>query len=348
MMKYKKIVGGKRGLGKWHSLWLGEDHLLAVASTGYSEDYTRYYLKDIAALVTSRTAAGKLYNVLIGSALTVALLLCAPGYGKNGLSPGGAVAFFCALFFLLLLIWNLWRGPTCRCQLQTQVGCKEIPALDRVKKVKKALDRLSPLICLAQGEMSREDIVRLAATAKAFPGAASAQWGPGFAGTPPAVGDEIASVYRGGLHRAAFLALIADAALTLLHALHHTKLLVTLSFVTTYVFLILAIVALLKYGNYKLPSLVKELTWGGVVTTVAGSAIGLFFALFSSLDKMGKFKGRLANNLDLLDMYAGIQPSEHRFFFLFLVVYAVVASLIGVSALALLGNGRTIVARRQA
>ena len=72
-MKYKRLASN-RGLGKLHSLWLAEDHLLVVESTGYSEEYTRYYLKDIQAIISRRSSRGKALNAVSGSLAAISLL----------------------------------------------------------------------------------------------------------------------------------------------------------------------------------------------------------------------------------------------------------------------------------
>ena len=61
-------------MGKWHTLWLGDDHLLAVQSTGYSEEYTRFYLKDIQAIVSRRTISGTVWNAFFGFVVVMSLI----------------------------------------------------------------------------------------------------------------------------------------------------------------------------------------------------------------------------------------------------------------------------------
>src|SRR6266513_2095609 len=142
-MKYIRLAS-KRGLGKWHTLWLGDDHLLAVESTGYSEEYTRYYLKDIQALIARRSTWGMVLNVIFGLVVVISLITVYVGY-KGGLTPESISAGIFGGISLPILLRNLFRGPTCRCHIRSSVGIEELSALDRVRSVKKVLARLHPL-----------------------------------------------------------------------------------------------------------------------------------------------------------------------------------------------------------
>lgn len=171
-MKYKRIARSRRGLGKWHTLWLGDDHLLAVESTGYSEEYTRFYLKDIQALIFRRSSWGTVLNVIFGIVVAISIVAAYSGY-NGGFTPESITAGIFAGIFLPFLLWNLFRGPTCRCHLRSSVGIEELPALDRVRSVKKVLARLRPMIGQLQGNLSRQEIVVLAQAAKDAPPSAS-------------------------------------------------------------------------------------------------------------------------------------------------------------------------------
>ena len=53
---------------------------------------------------------------------------------------------------------NLIKGPTCNCYLRTAVQIKELPSLSRLKRARKVLARLRPLITAAQGALTPEEI----------------------------------------------------------------------------------------------------------------------------------------------------------------------------------------------
>jgi hypothetical protein len=333
-MKYKRLAGSRRGFGKWHTLWLGDDHLLSVESTGYSEEYKRYYLKDIQAITSCRSAGGKLLNGIFGTIVAISLLAGIGGY-ENGPTP---VCVFAGIFggvFLLLLLWNLFRGPTCRCHIRTPVGIDKLPALDRVRSVKKALERVCPLIGRLQGEVSRKVIAELTGKAKDEP-PASLDAKPVKAMQPAGpAGENPLSPYQGGMHRAVFLLLIADAGITFLQMFHNSKPLVFLSTFVCTVFFCLAIISLVRQHNHPVSEPAKWMTWGGVATMVSGSAIGYFFMIFLNIEKL---KG-VTSQEQIFDFYAAIEPAKHPSYAAFLLIYAVIAAVIGIGGLFALGRG---------
>ena len=342
-MKYKRLASN-RGLGKLHSLWLGEDHLLVVESTGYSEEYTRYYLKDIQAIISRRSSRGKALNAVSGSLAAISLLAGIGGYG-NGPSPAGIAAGIFAGFFLLLLIWNLFRGPTCRCLIRTSVGIDELPALDRIKSVRKVLKRLRPLIGRLQGEITTKEIVLLTDKAKdAPPTATAAAPAQRVAAAATPIPGSISSRRLDSLPKAVFLLLIADAGISFLQTIHNSKPLVTLSTFVGLTFLSLAIIVLVRRQAFPAASRAKWLTWGGLATMMSGSVIGYFFMIILNLNK---FKGGFTTQDQIIDFYAAIEPSDHPTYAAFILTYAVITAVIGIAGMIALAREGCVSERRR-
>jgi hypothetical protein len=139
---YKRLPGHCWGFG---ALWEGEDHLLLVQGVGLSENYHRFYFRDIQAITICTTRTWIVLAILLGSA---AMMFGIPALFVNGffrwlLAPPAAL-------FLLLTVWNLWKGPTCRTTLQTAVQTKRIPSLHRTKKALAAMARVRKKILAAQ------------------------------------------------------------------------------------------------------------------------------------------------------------------------------------------------------
>jgi hypothetical protein len=177
------------------SLWLGKDHLLGIDTNGYSESYKRFYFQDIQAVTIRLTPRRLIWNWVLG----VPTILCVAGWGyalllSGGPSLGGIITgvVFSLLFGVPLLINNL-RGPTCTCQLRTAVQTEDLPSLCRLRKVRKILDRLQPLIAQAQGQLAPEEIPArmqawVAATAAASaPAAASTRYVVDDPNLPPRI-----------------------------------------------------------------------------------------------------------------------------------------------------------------
>lgn len=157
-IKYKKLARGTEGMMVRCSLWLGDDHLLAVKSSGYIENYSRFYLKDIGGLIWQRTSKGLITNIVLGAVLFLMLLTGASTY--DGTFNG--VAIFLVIFgtpLLIALLWNLIKGTTCSCQIITPLGPVAMPAISRVSTVKSLLNRLRPLIANQQGSLPRSELL---------------------------------------------------------------------------------------------------------------------------------------------------------------------------------------------
>jgi hypothetical protein len=138
---------GLRASPRPHRLFLSEDHLLAVGFDGFSEEYRRFYLRDLQGFVIRRTARRAWTNVVLGG-LTFLILL--PVLIPD--SPAGAKLTFglLALAPLGALVLNSVAGPTCRTWVQTAVHASELPALKRVADVERVLEQLRPRIAAAQ------------------------------------------------------------------------------------------------------------------------------------------------------------------------------------------------------
>ena len=142
------------------SLWLGADHLLVIDSSGYTETYKRFYFQDIQAVTIRLTSRRRIWNWALGALTAV----CVAGYGYGlavmpnpNLAASSPLFGFALIFAVPLLINNL-LGATCACQLQTAVQTEPLPSLCRLRKTRRILDRLRPLIAQAQGQLAPEEI----------------------------------------------------------------------------------------------------------------------------------------------------------------------------------------------
>jgi len=157
--EYIKIPGRGFKKGTWVSvvgirarLWRGKDHILSVINQGYSEEYKRFYYKDIQAFTIRKT----MYSLIVNITLSLLFLLFAAIAVTNEeyLSP---IFWFFAAIPLSILILNLIRGKSCVTHLHTAVGTEELPSLGRVKQAKKVISLLRPFIEKAQGKIIRRD-----------------------------------------------------------------------------------------------------------------------------------------------------------------------------------------------
>ena len=148
------------------SLWLGSDHLLSVDSGTFTENYKRFYFRDIQAITIEKTKNWTIWNYIWGVAVFITLVSAivdlpkGPSSQWSGNDAVAAIIFggFATLFGIFLVI-HLLLGPTCKCYLRTAVQIEEFPSLRRLRKTRKILERIRPLITAAQnGELSPQTI----------------------------------------------------------------------------------------------------------------------------------------------------------------------------------------------
>lgn len=138
-------------------VWLGADHVLLVLTRGYAEVYRRFFLNDIQGFVVQPTATGKMWNVIWGVLAVVFLL---PAFA---VSDVGRIVLLClGAPFVIALLVNVLRGPTCAFHVRTAVQTERVPALSRLRDAKNFIARLEPLIHAAQGELTEQAAFDLA------------------------------------------------------------------------------------------------------------------------------------------------------------------------------------------
>ena len=129
------------------SLWLGPDHLLYVESNGYTETYKRFYFRDIQAFTVQQTPTARTVNIIL---LVVTLLFVF--FGLMSDETGFKIFhFIVAGLFGVILLFNALPGASCKCYVRTAVQTEELGALARLRRARKVLDRIRPLITEAQG-----------------------------------------------------------------------------------------------------------------------------------------------------------------------------------------------------
>ncbi len=152
---YRRLPGKKKSfLLGYHTLWQGSDHLLQIHSRFGIEDYRRFYFNDIQAIITRKTAAGKIENSVLGALFGLFVLLC--------VISGGDVwpvvyAIIAGMLALILLI-NFLKGPTCETYLMTAVQTEKLHSLHRIKTTQAVMNRLRSLIEQRQGRINPETI----------------------------------------------------------------------------------------------------------------------------------------------------------------------------------------------
>ncbi|MFL6463803.1 MAG: hypothetical protein ACJ73N_05270, partial [Bryobacteraceae bacterium] len=152
---YKKLPGTRRGLVRKAVLWEGADHIFSVTGTRFSEQYRRFYYRDIQALVIQRCARpGSIGAWLLTSFFCVVFAL----FGKVSYTNGGPIWLHFSLWIasLVLFLYLVYRSIvslkySCRCYIQTAVTWEELPSLYRIWNAQKALGQIRTRITEVQG-----------------------------------------------------------------------------------------------------------------------------------------------------------------------------------------------------
>ena len=154
---YQRIAGHGLTWGGTSRVWLGADHVLLVLRRGYVEVYRRFFFNDIQALIAQPTHTGKIWNAIFGflAALFILPALALEDVARMVMLGLGAP-------FIVALLFNLFRGPTCAFYVRTAVQTERLPALSRVRDADKFIARIEPLIQAAQGGLGEQAAFDLA------------------------------------------------------------------------------------------------------------------------------------------------------------------------------------------
>jgi hypothetical protein len=149
-IRYKRLPGRLQGIVHTASLWLGDDHLLAVSGWRLTEDYKRFYYRDIQAVVITR--APRLIVplpwvvVVLGLAITA---LIANANAVEWLVEGCESLLMISGLYLLIVSLAF----SCRCRIQTAVSCQELPSLCRLGAARRAVAIIERRIGEVQGAL---------------------------------------------------------------------------------------------------------------------------------------------------------------------------------------------------
>jgi hypothetical protein len=127
--------------------------VLQVSASLGSEEYRRFYFRDIQAITIRGTKRRMFLNIVFGSLWALAVIL---GVWLRG--PGLVFVPILSLLFSLPMLINSLLGPCCDVQLRTAVQIEELPSLSRIRRTHRVLNRIRPLIISAQGQLTPDDL----------------------------------------------------------------------------------------------------------------------------------------------------------------------------------------------
>jgi hypothetical protein len=235
-------------------------------------------------------------------------MLCASAATVN---RGGWIAFWAALagVLMVLLLINLYRGPTCETKLMTAVQTETLHSLHRLKSAMNVMDQLASHIRNVQGGLSREDIGKM--PARRLDDARDK------GATPPAGKTKAAIRHEKGSAHLVLFGLLTLYGLLAISGFIFTHVFVTiLGSVTCICIGIFVIVSLAKQHRSDMPHALQIITWISLgyvgISFIAGYVIAMISAfknpgiaynqweLFKSISSLSPWENPLLLSYDIL------------------------------------------------
>src|SRR6185369_729803 len=148
--RYRRLPGRRRGILGGASVWLGSDHLLAVRSMRFRENYRRFYLRDVQAIAVARKPR---FHLSMRS-LAIAVTMFWTYLILRSLWDWADVAFW-SLAFCLAAAWAVVSATfSCTCRIYTAVSREELPSIYRTWTARRFLAKVEPRIREVQGSIA--------------------------------------------------------------------------------------------------------------------------------------------------------------------------------------------------
>ena len=143
---YKRLCSGWYIFYRY-TLWMGQDHLLHIATGIFAEEYKRFYFRDIQSLIVHKSKSWLVWNFVLLSLAFVSALIAIAIDGIERFAPG-----IIAILLVSLVLISFIRGPGCVCYIQTAVQKQKLRSISRINKALKIMDSLKPIIHRYQQE----------------------------------------------------------------------------------------------------------------------------------------------------------------------------------------------------
>jgi hypothetical protein len=145
---YRKLPGHRRGFFRGASLWMAADHLLLVKSLRFREEYKRFHLRDVQAIVVASAPRFHISTRSVGIAILwwFAYLFVWLHFGVTVPMWIGAA--------VLVSLWILVSAAySCRCCILTAVSRDDLPSIYRTWTARRFLRKVEPRIAEVQGRL---------------------------------------------------------------------------------------------------------------------------------------------------------------------------------------------------
>jgi hypothetical protein len=322
-VEYTRLPGKKRGFFRRCTLWLGQDHILAVESNHFTESYKRFYFRDLQALMIRKSDSFKTRIILLGilAGVCAASLIAAITWHSRGFTGFSALVL---LGLIIALAVHLIKGSTCVCHLKMPLAVHELPSLCRMKYARRVLARITPLVQNFQGSLPLDEI-----KASMIRRQASPVFPPQAAFTAPQL--ELPE-YSGFVHMIMFGTLLMDAALTLVHYYSQNYFVIAANLITGSALFILTIAALVRQSGHSLPRTVKGVAWVVMVLYTLLNVFMYFVYLVQGIQSGHQIRNQWDHFTAMLKM----NPSDNSVVAKVYFFYIIVAAALGIWGLAVI------------
>lgn len=135
------------------SLWLGADHLLAVANRRFVEDYRRFDLREIQAIVMCKQFRFivPVYWLLAFATAFIVVIVGTVRGSRPLADTGWAIVALLGIYWVAASL-----AGSCSCHLQTAVDSYELPGLYRLWAARRVLQTLEARIAEIQGVLPND------------------------------------------------------------------------------------------------------------------------------------------------------------------------------------------------
>lgn len=312
---YKKLRGS--AFFSSNRLYRGPDHLLSIRNNLFSEEYLRFYYKDIQTIITRKTPTDKILSICFSFFLFLFLIFALM------LTGGWSVFFFVlsGIFFIPLVI-NLLKGPTSISYIQTPIQTVKLSCIRRLKNAEKAIAQLKPLIEQNQGLLAEEQIKNINRRYEdtGLPSDTSMN-------TP-----KITLKHENGkFHLSVFSFLILSAVLIVIDIFYQHMALSIISGLIFLIMIVLLIIALIRQVGSDLYMSIKIYSWsiiGYICLNATFSYVFLLMSIIKNPEKAG-------NQWELLKHLSLISPLDNSFAFalsIFFLMYTLIIGILGILA----------------
>jgi hypothetical protein len=305
------------------TIWLASDHLLLRESAfGMSETYKRFYYRDIQAIIIRRSP--QWIARISGWAVMCLVFIFCWGLPQR---RGWGWLLLSAVCFVLAMV-QLARGPTCVTYLVTAVQRELLGSLNTLRKVRRAMKTLVPLIEEKQGKFD----VSMLAEPGAVPVAAHPSPLPRSA-TMPAPSASVKSGIS-GVHLGLFLTTLIGGCVALWETYWTSWLTLYAAGILLGLILIGSVIALAVQNRRRVGKLTAGLTWTITASyIVAWIVVYTFYASISSIQRAAE---RAAQNKPpevILNVEASSVRGMPGFDYV-LLGYGIYSVVLGVSGMA--------------